>query len=169
MGLHHKCAAIRAIEVPPDNQALLAGKEDAVFPLLEQLRTRRSRKTGRSADPGFDDDAPGPCYLCRTVAGAGDHPGPLSYKIAEAALALGYRHSRVGYPAPMHPKLDMWRPCLREQLRRKGEPDPHVLSDSQVAQYARDGFLFPCRCSAPARLRNCAVNWSHGNSTWCSD
>ena len=26
LGLHHKCASVRAIEVPPDNQCLLSGK-----------------------------------------------------------------------------------------------------------------------------------------------
>jgi allantoin racemase len=35
------------------------------------------------------------------------NPGPLSYKIAEAALALGHSHSRAGYAKPMHPRLDM--------------------------------------------------------------
>jgi hypothetical protein len=35
------------------------------------------------------------------------NPGPLSYKLAEAALGLGLRHSRVGYPRPMHPRLDL--------------------------------------------------------------
>jgi allantoin racemase len=35
------------------------------------------------------------------------NPGPLSYKMAEAALGLGLSHSRQGYPKPMHPRLDM--------------------------------------------------------------
>jgi allantoin racemase len=35
------------------------------------------------------------------------NPGPLSYKIAESMLALGLAHSAVGYPRPMHPRLDM--------------------------------------------------------------
>ena len=35
------------------------------------------------------------------------NPGPLTYKLAEAALGLGLTHSRKGYPKPMHPKPDM--------------------------------------------------------------
>jgi Asp/Glu/hydantoin racemase len=40
------------------------------------------------------------------------NPGPLSYKMAEAALALGLCHSRAGYPAPMAPRLDMLQAML---------------------------------------------------------
>jgi allantoin racemase len=35
------------------------------------------------------------------------NPGPLSYKMAEAALGLRLTHSRVGFPRPMHNRLDM--------------------------------------------------------------
>jgi allantoin racemase len=35
------------------------------------------------------------------------NPGPLSYKMAEAALGLGLSQSRKAYPRPMHPRLDM--------------------------------------------------------------
>lgn len=69
LGLHHKCASVRAIEVPPDNQAH--------------------------------------AYLAQRLPVPVINPGPLSYKMAEAALALGYRHSRVGYSRPMHPRLDL--------------------------------------------------------------
>ena len=36
LGMHHKCASVRAIEVSPDNQSLLSGKEEEIFPLLEE-------------------------------------------------------------------------------------------------------------------------------------
>jgi hypothetical protein len=35
------------------------------------------------------------------------NPGPLSYLIAEATLALGLTHSRMAYPKPLVPKLQM--------------------------------------------------------------
>jgi allantoin racemase len=35
------------------------------------------------------------------------NPGPLSYKMAEAALGLGLAQSRQAYPRPLHPRLDM--------------------------------------------------------------
>src|SRR3989304_5581450 len=34
LGIHHKCASIRALDVRPDNRELLSGKESDVFPLL---------------------------------------------------------------------------------------------------------------------------------------
>ena len=40
------------------------------------------------------------------------NPGPLSYKMVEAALGLGLSHSRKAYPRPMHPRLDMLQAML---------------------------------------------------------
>ena len=48
------------------------------------------------------------------------NPGPLSYKMAEAALALGLRQSRAAYPAPMHPRLDMLQAMLSAAQRTGG-------------------------------------------------
>lgn len=113
LGLHHKCASVRAIEVPPDNQALLGGKEDEVFPLLEQAAHKAI------ADDGADVLILGSttmhqahAYLAQRLPVPIINPGPLSYKLAETALALGYRHSRAAYPKPMHPRLDMLEAML---------------------------------------------------------
>ena len=46
LGLHHKCASVRAIEVPPDNQALLSGKEEDIFPLLEAAGRKAIEEDG---------------------------------------------------------------------------------------------------------------------------
>ena len=35
------------------------------------------------------------------------NPGPLTYKLAEAALGLGLTHSRSAYPASPAPKQDV--------------------------------------------------------------
>jgi allantoin racemase len=40
------------------------------------------------------------------------NPGPLSYQIAVALLGAGLTHSRVGYPQPMHPRLEMLEAML---------------------------------------------------------
>ncbi len=37
------------------------------------------------------------------------NPGPLTYKLAEAALGLGLAHSRKAYPASPAPKHDAVR------------------------------------------------------------
>lgn len=40
MGLMHKCASMRAIDVTPDNRNLLGGKEDKIFPMLKDAAMR---------------------------------------------------------------------------------------------------------------------------------
>ncbi|MFC7461271.1 aspartate/glutamate racemase family protein [Hydrogenophaga defluvii] len=108
LGLHHKCASVRAIEVPPDSQNLLSGKEEDVFPLLEAAGRRAIEEDGAEVlILGSTTMHQSHAYLSARLPVPVINPGPLSYKMAEAALALGLRHSRVGYPAPMHPRLDM--------------------------------------------------------------
>lgn len=113
LGMHHKCASVRAIEVPPDNQALLAGKEDEIFPLLEQAARKAIDEDGAEVlILGSTTMHQAHAWLCERLPVPVINPGPLSYKMAEAALALGLRHSRVGYPAPMFPRLDMLQSML---------------------------------------------------------
>lgn len=113
LGMHHKCASVRAIEVPPDNQALLAGKEDLVFPLLEQAARKAIEEDGAEVlILGSTTMHQAHSWLAERLPVPVINPGPLSYKMAEAALALGLSHSRAGYPAPMHPRLDMLQTML---------------------------------------------------------
>ncbi len=113
LGLHHKCASVRAIEVPPDNQALLAGKEELVFPLLEQAARKAIDEDGAEVlILGSTTMHQAHDYLADRLPVPVINPGPLSYKMAEAALALGLAHSRAGYPAPMFPRLDMLQAML---------------------------------------------------------
>ncbi len=113
LGMHHKCASVRAIEVPPDNQALLAGKEELVFPLLEQAARKAIEEDGAEVlILGSTTMHQAHAYLAQRLPVPVINPGPLSYKMAEAALALGLRHSRAGYPAPMFPQLDMLQSML---------------------------------------------------------
>jgi Asp/Glu/hydantoin racemase len=108
LGLHHKCASVRSIEVPPDNQALLSGKEEDVFPLLEQAARKAIEDDG--ADVlilGSTTMHQSHAWLSQRLSVPIINPGPLTYKMAEAALGLGLGHSRQAYPRPMHPRLDM--------------------------------------------------------------
>lgn len=108
LGMHHKCASVRAIEVSPDNQALLSGKEEAVFPLLESAAMTAIEVDGADVIIlGSTTMHQAHAYLQARLPVPVINPGPLSYKIAEAALALGHTHSRTAYPRPMHPRLDM--------------------------------------------------------------
>ncbi len=113
LGLHHKCASVRAIEVPPDNQNLLSGKEEEVFPLLEEAARKAIEIDGAEVIIlGSTTMHQSHAYLQQRLPVPVINPGPLSYKIAEAALALGHSHSRVGYPKPMHARLDMLQTML---------------------------------------------------------
>ena len=45
------------------------------------------------------------------------NPGPLTYKLVEALLALGLTHSRACYPKPQVPKLTMLHAMLDAAAR----------------------------------------------------
>jgi len=125
LGLHHKCASVRAIEVAPDNQALLSGKEGDVFPLLEQAARKAVEDDG--ADVlilGSTTMHQAHAWLSRRLPVPVINPGPLSYKMVEAALGLGLHHSRQTYPGPMHPRLDMLA-AMMDSAKQSLEP-PHA-------------------------------------------
>ena len=124
LGLHHKCASVRAIEVPPDNQGLLTGKEDAVFPLLEAAARLAIEVDGAEVlILGSTTMHQAHAYLEARLPVPVINPGPLSYKMAEAALGLGLRQSRQAYPKPMHPRLDMLEAMMTAaQQQVAGQP-----------------------------------------------
>ena len=108
LGMHHKCASVRAIEVSPDNQALLSGKEEEVFPLLEAAAMKAIEIDGADVIIlGSTTMHQAHAHLQARLPVPVINPGPLSYKIAESMLALGHTHSRTAYPRPMHPRLDI--------------------------------------------------------------
>lgn len=108
LGLHHKCASVRAIEISPDNQNLLSGKEEAIFPLLEAAALLAIEQDGAEVlILGSTTMHQSHAYLQSRLPVPIINPGPLSYKMAEAALGLGLTHSRIGFPKPMHDRLDM--------------------------------------------------------------
>jgi allantoin racemase len=113
LGMHHKCASVRAIEVSPDNQGLLSGKEEEIFPLLEAAALKAIEIDGAEVlILGSTTMHQAHAYLQKRLPVPIVNPGPLSYKMAEAALALGHSHSRAAYPRPMHPRLEMLEAML---------------------------------------------------------
>jgi len=106
IGLADRCAGIRSIDVAPDNRTLMAGKDHA-FPLLIE-----------ASKALIEDGADVICLGSTTMHEAHRHlqdhlpvpvinPGPLSYFIAEALVALGLTHSRRSFPRSLAPKPDM--------------------------------------------------------------
>jgi allantoin racemase len=87
---------------------LLSGKEEEVFPLLQAAAMKAIEIDGADVIIlGSTTMHQAHGYLQSRLPVPVINPGPLSYKIAEAALALGHSHSRTAYPRPMHARLDM--------------------------------------------------------------
>jgi allantoin racemase len=99
--LWDKCASVRAVNIPPDVEALFTGKEEEMFEKL----TAEARKA-------IDEDGAGVILLgSTTMHQAGDYmaehlpcpvvnPGPVGIKLTETLLQLGLRHSKVDFPSP---------------------------------------------------------------------
>lgn len=108
MNLMHKCASMRAIDVTPDNRNLLGGKEEKVFPLLVAAATKCIEEDGADVIClGSTTMHQSAQYLAENLPVPVINPGPLSYKMAEAAIALRLAQSRKAYPAPKVDKRDM--------------------------------------------------------------
>jgi allantoin racemase len=107
-GLADRCVSIRSINVMPDPENLLGGKEEVVFPKLRDMGMRCIEEDGaevicigsttmHQAVPYLREQLPVPVI----------NPGPLSYKLAEMLLGLGLSHSRKAYRRPDVLKLGM--------------------------------------------------------------
>jgi allantoin racemase len=110
LGLGAKCASVRSIGMQPDNQALLAGKEDAVFPLLEQAALRCVEEDGADVILlGSTTMHQAHAYLSARLPVPVINPGPLTYRLAELAVRLRLRHSRRTYPQSRVDRREMIR------------------------------------------------------------
>jgi len=105
LGFERHCASIRSIDVAPDNQALLGGKEEEVFPLLEACARRCIDEDGAEVILlGSTTMHQAHGYLANRLEVPVINPGPLTYKLAEAVLGLGLTHSRKAWPKSPAPK-----------------------------------------------------------------
>lgn len=114
LGLAHKCASLRSAGLQPNNQNLLAGKEDEFFPALHKAALRCIEEDGADVIIlGSTTMHEAHAYLAERLPVPIINPGPLTYRLADAAIKLKLSHSRVAYPAPQAPALT--------QLRAMGE------------------------------------------------
>ncbi|GHC66331.1 aspartate/glutamate racemase family protein [Limoniibacter endophyticus] len=110
LGMRDKCVSVRSIGVQPDNKALLAGKEEVVFPALLDAAQKCITEDGADViilGSTTMHEAHG--YLAERLDVPVINPGPLTYRLAETALKLNLKHSRITYPAPLSPKRNMIR------------------------------------------------------------
>jgi allantoin racemase len=95
---------VRAVNIPPDLEALFEGKEDEMFTRLTE-----------EAQRAIDEDGAGVIVLASTTMWqAHDYlqerlpvpvinPGVWAVKMAELFVRLGKSHSKTDYPAPPEP------------------------------------------------------------------
>tara|TARA_B100000676_G_C17997489_1_gene798769 strand:+ start:251 stop:664 length:414 start_codon:yes stop_codon:yes gene_type:complete len=101
LGVQTRLASIRAIEVRPDAQELLSGKEDVVFELLE--REARAAIDNDGADTlilGSTTMHQSHNYLVSKLEVPILNPGLIALKVCENLVELGIAHSKVAYPGP---------------------------------------------------------------------
>jgi len=111
-GLEHKCVSIRSPNIPPDVSSLLGGKEEDVFPKLLAAAMQCIEDGAESICLGSTTMHQSHAWLAERLPVPLINPGPLTYKLAEAALSLGLKHSRVAYPKPNVFMGDMIRGML---------------------------------------------------------
>lgn len=100
-GLDSKLASVRSIDVRPDTEALLQGKEDVVFAAL--LRECRAAIDEDGADViilGSTTMHQSHRYLEEQLEVPVLNPGVIAYKQCELLLELGLSHSKKAFPAP---------------------------------------------------------------------
>lgn len=100
-GLKNKLASIRSINVRPDSEALLQGKEEEVFDLL--LRESRAAISADGADViilGSTTMHQSHRFLAEHLDVPVLNPGVIAYKQCELLLELGLAHSKQAFPAP---------------------------------------------------------------------
>jgi len=110
LGLGARCASVRSAGLQPDNQNLMAGKEDAFFPAL--LTAGRACVEEDGADViilGSTTMHEAHGYLAERLPVPVINPGPLTYRLAITAVRLGYSHSRSAYTAPKVSPIERMR------------------------------------------------------------
>ncbi|MHA6141778.1 aspartate/glutamate racemase family protein [Pseudomonas mohnii] len=100
-GLESRLASIRSIDVRPDTEALLEGKEEVVFAkLLEAGRLAIEQDGADVIVLGSTTMHQSHAYLARHLPVPVLNPGLIAYKMCEVLLDLGLCHSKIAYPSP---------------------------------------------------------------------
>ncbi|MCY1342747.1 hypothetical protein D9M68_318980 [compost metagenome] len=100
-GLESRLASIRSIDVRPDTEALLQGKEEVVFgKLLEAARLAIEEDGADVIVLGSTTMHQSHAYLAEHLPVPVLNPGVIAYKLCEVLLDLGLAHSKLAYPSP---------------------------------------------------------------------
>lgn len=100
-GLEQRLASIRSIDVRPDAEALLSGKEEVVFEKLEVAARKAIEEDGADVIVlGSTTMHQSHAHLAARLPVPVLNPGVVAYKMCELFLDLGLVQSRLAYPAP---------------------------------------------------------------------
>ena len=95
------CASIRAVNIPPDVEALFAGKEDEMFEKLTAEGRRAIEEDGADVILlGSTTMHQAGEYMAANLPAPVINPGPVAIKLTESIVQLGLSHSKVAYPSP---------------------------------------------------------------------
>src|SRR3546814_10581743 len=96
LGLEGKCASIRAADLQPNNQEQIGGREDEVFPVLLEVAARCVAEDRADVIVlGSTTMHEAHAFLAERLPVPVINPGPLSYRLADAAIRLGPGHSKT--------------------------------------------------------------------------
>jgi len=100
-GLMHRVASVRSIDVRPDAQELLAGKEEIVFAKLEAEGLAAIEQDGADVIIlGSTTMHQSHAYLAQKLPVPVLNPGLVALKLCEMLLDLGLSHSGRAYQSP---------------------------------------------------------------------
>ncbi|MEM7570140.1 MAG: aspartate/glutamate racemase family protein [Pseudomonadota bacterium] len=100
-GLTSRLASVRHIDVRPDTQELLAGKEDIVFAKLEEQARKAINEDGADVIVlGSTTMHQSHAYLEGVLDCPVVNPGYAAYKTCETLFDLKLAHSKHAHPAP---------------------------------------------------------------------
>ncbi len=98
--LLHKCASVRAVDIPVDVETLLTGKEQALDTLLAEGRAAIEEDGADVIILGSTTMHQSGEYLAQHLPVPVINPGPLAIKMAETLVTLGLSHSKVAFRPP---------------------------------------------------------------------
>jgi allantoin racemase len=97
--LEEKCASIRSVNIPPNVEALFAGKEEEMFAKLTAEAQKAIDEDGASVILlGSTTMHQAGAYMAEHLPCPVINPGPVAIKMAEAIVQLGLSHSKVAWP-----------------------------------------------------------------------
>jgi allantoin racemase len=103
LALYHlegKCASIRSVNIPPDVEALFAGKEEEMFAKLTAEARRAIEEDGADVILlGSTTMHQAGEYMAANLPCPVLNPGPIAIKLAETIVQLGLSHSKLAWPA----------------------------------------------------------------------